>query len=200
MKIEVRIVRDIIEDLSDRRGLRQEWEHIDPEIQGQIRRTWRAIVRLACDGVKGERGLATTVRVMRVNPESGVEVPKYMTAGAAGFDLRAAADAEVWPGQTVMVGTGLAFEIPNWLEMQIRPRSGISKLGVQSFLGTIDSDYRGEVGILLHNSGPERFLVRKGDRIAQGVISPVVRVLFEMADELSRTERGAGGFGHTGVK
>ncbi len=142
----------------------------------------------------------TTVRVKKMDPESDIDTPKYMTAGAAGFDLRAAADAEVWPGQTVMVGTGLAFEIPNWLEMQIRPRSGISKLGVQSFLGTIDSDYRGEVGILLHNSGPERFLVRKGDRIAQGVISPIIHVRFEISENLSDTERGEGGFGHTGIR
>lgn len=83
--------------------------------------------------------------------------------------------------------------------MQIRPRSGVSKLGVQAFLGTIDSDYRGEVCILLHNASPERFQVKKGDRIAQGVISPVARVRFELADLLGETERGEGGFGHTGV-
>ena len=136
---------------------------------------------------------------IRIKKLADVKNPKYMTPGSAGFDLAASHDAYVWPGDTKKVGTGLAFELPPHLEMQIRPRSGISKLGVHAFLGTIDSDYRGEVCVLLHNAGPERFYVKKGDRIAQGVISPVERVIFEEADDLEQTDRGAGGFGSTGI-
>lgn len=142
----------------------------------------------------------TTVRIQRVDPESDIQIPRYMTPGASGFDLAAAHDAYIWPGDTAKIGTGLKFELPGHLEMQVRPRSGVSKLGVQAFLGTIDSDYRGEVCVLLYNGGPERFQVKKGDRIAQGVISPVSRVRFELAESLSETERGEGGFGSTGVK
>ena len=142
----------------------------------------------------------TTVRIQKVDSESDIEIPRYMTPGAVGFDLAAAHDAYIWPGDTIRIGTGLKFELPGHLEMQIRPRSGISKLGVQAFLGTIDSDYRGEVCVLLYNGGPERFQVRKGDRIAQGVISPVARPHFEFSDSLSETERGEGGFGSTGVR
>lgn len=142
----------------------------------------------------------TTVRIQKVDPESDIEIPRYMTPGAVGFDLAAAHDAYIWPGDTIRIGTGLKFELPGHLEMQIRPRSGISKLGVQAFLGTIDSDYRGEVCVLLYNGGPERFQVRKGDRIAQGVISPVARARFEFSDSLSETERGGDGFGSTGVR
>jgi dUTP pyrophosphatase len=148
---------------------------------------------------KKEYELTTSIRIQRIDPESDIELPLYMTPGAAGFDLPAAQGAELWPGETKKIGTGLRFELPGHLEMQIRPRSGLSKLGVQAFLGTIDSDYRGEVCVLLHNCGHERFQVKKGDRIAQGVISPVARVRFELSDEISATERGEGGFGHTGV-
>ena len=142
----------------------------------------------------------TTVKIQKVDPESDIQIPRYMTPGAVGFDLAAAHGAYIWPRETVKIGTGLRFELPGHLEMQIRPRSGISKLGVQAFLGTIDSDYRGEVCVLVYNGGPERFQIKKGDRIAQGVISPVARVRFELSDSLNETERGEGGFGHTGVR
>ena len=130
----------------------------------------------------------TTVKIQKVDPKSDTQVPRYMTPGAVGFDLAAAHDAYIWPRETVKIGTGLKFELPDHLEMQIRP-----------FLGTIDSDYRGEVCVLLYNGGPERFQVKKGDRIAQGVISPVARVHFMFVDSLSETERGECGFGHTGM-
>ncbi|MGD9663163.1 MAG: dUTP diphosphatase [Porticoccaceae bacterium] len=142
----------------------------------------------------------TIVKIQKVDPNSDIETPKYMTSGSVGFDIRAAHDAYIWPNDTVRIGTGLRFEIPEFLEMQIRPRSGISSLGVQAFLGTVDSDYRGEVCVMLYNGSPERFQVCKGDRIAQGVISPITRVIFSLADHLSETARGEGGFGHTGVK
>jgi dUTP pyrophosphatase len=144
---------------------------------------------------------APRVRFQRLRP--GALVPKYMSAGAAGLDLAAAPDApiEIAPGARAAVPTGLAFEIPPGFEGQVRPRSGLArKLGITlpNAPGTIDSDYRGEVLVLLMNLGTEPFVVNPGDRIAQLVIAPVVTVELEEADALGTTVRGGGGFGHTG--
>jgi dUTP pyrophosphatase len=126
-----------------------------------------------------------------------------MSAGAAGLDLASAADGPVQlePGARVGVPTGLALEIPAGFEGQVRPRSGLAmKFGVTilNAPGTIDSDYRGELTVLLVNLGRQAHVINPGDRIAQLVIAPVVQVAIEEVSELSDTARGAGGFGHTG--
>lgn len=136
----------------------------------------------------------------------GLELPAYETANSAGVDLRAAVpiDAAVTlaTGERTLIPTGLAMEIPEGYEAQIRPRSGLAiKNGVTALNspGTIDADYRGEVQVILINHGADPFTVERGMRIAQMVIAPVTQVTFATTDELSDTERGAGGFGSTGV-
>jgi dUTP pyrophosphatase len=141
------------------------------------------------------------VRFVKVRP--GAQAPRYMSGGAAGLDLASAADGpiEILPGARAAVPTGLAFAIPPGFEGQVRPRSGLArKLGITlpNAPGTIDSDYRGEVLVLLLNRGTERYIVAPGDRIAQMVIAPVVIAELEEAATLDETVRGAGGFGHTG--
>ena len=129
--------------------------------------------------------------------------PAYMTAGAAGMDLASAAPESVTmgPGRRVAVPTGLVLEIPAGYEGQVRPRSGLARkhgVTLTNAPGTIDSDYRGEVVVLLVNLGQEAHTIAPGDRIAQLVIAPVTRVALVEAEALSDTERGEGGFGHTG--
>lgn len=180
-----------------------------------------------------------SVKIKRLHPDA--VIPQYATDGSAGFDLVAVEDVIISPGDTVLVRTGLAFEIPVGYEMQIRPRSGISlrtKLRVANAPGTVDEDFRGEVAVIFDNisliddiaygkcygfingnfsntvHGKEyvpyletpnivhnvSYIIRKGDRIAQGVIAPVYRAVFTEVDELGETERGNGGFGHSGVR
>ncbi|HDR6821559.1 TPA: dUTP diphosphatase [Bacillus thuringiensis] len=158
-----------------------------------------------------------------------VELPKYAKSGDAGFDLVAAEDVIIKPGETKVIPTGLAFEIPPGYEMQIRPRSGMSrKTKLRVVLGTIDSGYRGEVGVIVDNTSIVEYAsqprllkgafvgdndfnvtkatkyevikINKGERIAQGVIAPVITANFVEVDELSDSDRGTGGFGSTGVK
>lgn len=136
----------------------------------------------------------------------GLELPAYETANSAGVDLRAAvaenAPITLLTGERTLIPTGLAMEIPEGYEAQIRPRSGLAiKNGVTALNspGTIDADYRGEVQVILINHGAEPFTVERGMRIAQMVIAPVTQVTFTTTEELSSTERGAGGFGSTGV-
>ena len=136
----------------------------------------------------------------------GLELPAYETLNSAGVDLRAAVpqDAPVTlsKGERILIPTGLAMEIPEGFEAQIRPRSGLAiKNGITALNspGTIDADYRGEVQVVLINHGAEPFIVERGMRIAQMVIAPVTQVTFTTTKELSDTERGAGGFGSTGV-
>jgi dUTP pyrophosphatase len=133
----------------------------------------------------------------------GAVPPRYMTAGAAGMDLSSAADAPVSlaPGERAAIPTGLAFEIPRGYEGQVRPRSGLARRAGVTLInapGTVDSDYRGEVTVLLVNLGSEPHIIAPGDRIAQLVIAPVVEAALSEAEELSDTTRGSGGFGHTG--
>lgn len=146
---------------------------------------------------------------IRVSFEAGadrtVPLPSYETAGAAGADLRAnfpdRGSVDVQPGARLLVPTGLRIEIPEGYEVQIRPRSGLAlKHGITlpNAPGTIDSDYRGPLGVIVMNAGDAAFVIAHGDRIAQMVVAPVVRARFEPADRLSGTERGAGGFGSTG--
>jgi dUTP pyrophosphatase len=132
-----------------------------------------------------------------------VPLPSYQTAGAAGLDLCAAVPQSVViePGERRFVPTGIAVAIPNGFEGQVRPRSGLALkhgIGIVNSPGTIDSDYRGEIGIVLVNHGSDPFVVTNGARIAQLVIAPVARVTVEAVDTLDTTDRGAGGYGSTG--
>lgn len=148
---------------------------------------------------------APTVRFKKLR--AGVATPRYMSEGAAGMDLSYApsgasdASLSVEPGARVAVPTGLAVEIPPGFEGQVRPRSGLARTAGVTLVnapGTIDSDYRGEVTVLLVNLGQKTHIIAPGDRIAQLIIAPVARVDLEEVSELGQTERGAGGFGHTG--
>jgi dUTP pyrophosphatase len=144
---------------------------------------------------------APRVRFVKLRP--GALAPRYMSAGAAGLDLASGADEaiEIAPGARAAVPTGLAFEIPPGFEGQVRPRSGLAfKHGVTCLNtpGTIDADYRGEMKVILVNHGEEDFVIRRGERIAQLVIAPVVQAVWAEVDSLDDTVRGAGGFGSTG--
>ena len=130
-------------------------------------------------------------------------LPRYMTDHAAGMDLAAAIDEPITlaPGTRARVGTGIAVSLPVGFEAQIRPRSGLADRHGVTLLnspGTVDADYRGEIGVILVNHGEESFTVRNGDRIAQMVIGAICRVQWVEVDGLDDTNRGAGGFGHTG--
>ena len=144
-------------------------------------------------------------QVVRLPHAEGLELPSYGTPGAAGMDLRAAipedAPLTLAPGQRAMVPTGLSIAVPEGFEAQVRPRSGLAvKHGIScvNTPGTIDSDYRGEVHVVLINLGQEPFTLRRGERIAQMVIAAYARVEWHEVESLSETVRGAGGFGSTG--
>ena len=141
------------------------------------------------------------VMVRRLDHFAGLELPEYATAGAAGMDVLAAEDVTLVPGARHAVATGLALAIPAGFEIQVRPRSGLALkhgISVPNAPGTIDSDYRGELKVILINLGTADFAVRRGDRIAQLVLAPVVRASWLKVDELDETARGEGGFGSTG--
>jgi dUTP pyrophosphatase len=141
------------------------------------------------------------VRIRRLRRDA--VLPRYMTDHAAGMDLAAAIDEPITlaPRARARVGTGLAVSLPAGFEAQIRPRSGLADRHGVTLLnspGTIDADYRGEIGVILVNHGDEPFTVRGGDRVAQMVIGATSRVQWVEVDDLDETSRGAGGFGHTG--
>jgi dUTP pyrophosphatase len=145
------------------------------------------------------------VRIQRLRPEKDKDLPlpAYMTKDSAGLDLMAAVDQDITiePGRITLVPTGLAISLPPGFEAQIRPRSGLAlKRGVTliNSPGTIDADYRGEIGLAVVNLGPEEVIVKRGDRIAQMVVSRVWQADLELVPDLDETERGSGGFGHTG--
>ena len=141
------------------------------------------------------------VMVKRLPHFAGLELPAYATEGAAGMDVLAAEEVMLAPGERWPVATGIAVAIPHGYEIQVRPRSGLALkhgIGVPNTPGTIDSDYRGELKVILINHGNTPFEVRRGDRIAQLVLAPVVRASWLKVDELDETTRGAGGFGSTG--
>ncbi|MBR3053206.1 MAG: dUTP diphosphatase [Firmicutes bacterium] len=141
---------------------------------------------------------------LRIISESG-RIPKYETPLSAGFDIAAwlpDGPVTLGPGERYLVPTGIFMELPEGYEAQVRARSGLAVkhgIGLVNGIGTIDADYRGEVRVALINWGKEPFLINDGDRIAQIVINRFEQAEFECAEELSETERGAGGFGHTGV-
>ncbi len=150
--------------------------------------------------------ITPTLNLVRLPHGEGLELPAYETKGAAGMDLRAAIDdgatLTIAPWNRVLVPTGFVFEVPEGFEAQIRPRSGLAfKHGVTCLNspGTVDSDYRGEVKVLLANLSEEPFAITRGMRIAQMVIAPVMQVRIAEIAEISETTRGAGGFGSTGV-
>ncbi len=144
------------------------------------------------------------IYIKRFKKDSLVPIPQYMTGGASGMDLFASLEREVTlePGERRLIPTGIAVAIPEGFEGQVRPRSGLAiqkGIGVVNGPGTIDSDYRGEIGVLLINFGNEPFTIRHGERIAQLVISQVFRASLEEVDDLPTTPRQGGGFGHTGI-
>lgn len=141
---------------------------------------------------------------VKVRASEGALVPSYKTEGAAGADVCAFVDQSVTilPGSFAMIPTGLFFEIPQGYEIQVRPRSGLAAkngITVLNTPGTIDSDYRGELKVILINLGKEAFVVNRGERIAQIILSSVTLAAFKITDSLSTTERGEKGFGSTGV-
>jgi dUTP pyrophosphatase len=155
-------------------------------------------------------GVSLTIEVLREDwADPGVALPDYATAGAAGADLRANLPPEdrdgglvLDPGARALVPTGLRLAIPEGFEMQIRPRSGLALkhgISVPNAPGTIDSDYRGPLGVILINLGDAPFVVEHGARIAQAIVTPVVQADFALKAALSDTPRGVGGFGSTGV-
>lgn len=146
-----------------------------------------------------------TVSVRPLPHFEGLDLPAYETLGAAGMDVRAAIPEgdtiTLAPGQRDMVPTGLSVAIPQGYEIQMRPRSGLAaKHGITCLNspGTIDSDYRGELKVILINHGAEPFVIKRGERIGQMVLAPVTRIVWQTVDNLDETDRGSGGFGSTG--
>jgi dUTP pyrophosphatase len=144
------------------------------------------------------------VHITPLGNAEGLPVPHYQTEHSAGVDLYAAVNDEVVlaAGTWKLIPTGISVAIPEGYEGQVRPRSGLALkhgIGMLNAPGTIDADYRGEIGIILFNFSGQPFTIRRGDRIAQMVFAKLVRATFESVDTLSETKRGAGGFGHTGV-
>ena len=141
------------------------------------------------------------VAVMRLPHGEGLDLPAYATDGAAGMDAVAAEDVTLAPGARHAVATGLAMAIPAGFEIQVRPRSGLALkhgITVPNTPGTIDSDYRGELKVILINHGTEPFAIQRGDRVAQLVLAPVTRASWVEVQALDETARGSGGFGSTG--
>ena len=145
------------------------------------------------------------IRIRRLDSCKDVPLPEYETEGASGMDLRAAVEGKVVlnPGEVRLIPTGLVVSIPRGYEAQIRPRSGLALkygVGMVNSPGTIDSDYRGEIGLVMINWGQAPFVIQRGDRVAQMVISKVTRAEFSEVNDLESTKRGEKGFGHSGVK
>lgn len=160
-----------------------------------------------------------TLKVKRIG-DHGLPLPKYETEGASGFDLRAFVNYDFWKdedvagcgrihsgdyvvlnhGDRISLPCGFAFEVPEGNELQVRPRSGLSSKGIVCAFGTVDSDYRGEVRVILTNQSDEPFTISNGDRVAQGVIAPVSRPPLVEVEELTPTTRGGNGFGSTGTR
>jgi dUTP pyrophosphatase len=145
--------------------------------------------------------MSIPVQVKRLPHGAGLPLPAYATSGAAGMDVVSAEVVTIAPGARHAVATGLAVAIPEGYEIQVRPRSGLALkhgISVPNTPGTIDSDYRGELKVILINLGAEPFAIARGDRVAQLVLAPVVQAAWDEVAELDATERGEGGFGSTG--
>jgi dUTP pyrophosphatase len=146
------------------------------------------------------------VKIKRIRPQedSDLPSPRYMTEKSSGMDLYAAVNEEIFlnPGQRRLIPTGIAVSVPEGYEAQVRPRSGLALrdgITLANTPGTIDADYRGEIGVILINHGENPFQVKRGDRVAQMVIVPVARGELEWVEDLDETPRSGGGFGHTGI-
>ncbi len=146
------------------------------------------------------------VKIKRIRPQedSDLPLPRYMTEKSSGMDLYAAGNEEIFlnPGQRRLIPTGIAVSVPEGYEAQVRPRSGLALrdgITLANTPGTIDADYRGEIGVILINHGEKPFQVERGDRVAQMVIVPVARAELEWVEDLDETPRSGGGFGHTGI-
>lgn len=143
------------------------------------------------------------LKIMKLHPDA--IIPEYAKEGDSGFDLAALEEVTLRPGETKLVKTGIAVELPPGTELQVRPRSGMSlktPLNIRNSPGTVDNGYRGDVGVICHclmNAKNESVVIKKGDRIAQGVVMPVIRCEIEEVESLSDTARGADGYGSTGV-
>ena len=147
------------------------------------------------------QGTPIPVQVKRLPHGEGLPLPAYATDGAAGMDVVSAENVTLAPGARHAVATGLSMAIPDGYEIQVRPRSGLALkhgISVPNTPGTIDSDYRGELKVILINLGPEPFAIQRGDRVAQLVLAPVVQAAWDEVADLDATERGEGGFGSTG--
>jgi len=145
--------------------------------------------------------MSIAVQVKRLPHGEGLPLPAYATSGAAGMDVVSAEDVVIAPGARHAVATGLALAIPQGYEIQVRPRSGLALkhgITVPNTPGTIDSDYRGELKVILINHGDAPFAIVRGDRVAQLVLAPVVQAAWDEVEELDATTRGEGGFGSTG--
>jgi len=147
----------------------------------------------------------TRVRIVRLPGARDLPLPRQATSQSAGFDLQAHVDdrLEIPPGGRALVPTGVAIALPDGYEAQVRPRSGLALrkgLTLVNTPGTVDADYRGEIRLIMINHGDETVVVRRGDRLAQMVIHTVPRVVLEEVDSLPESERGSGGFGHTGER
>jgi len=144
--------------------------------------------------------------IVKVKNESNNDIPQYETENSAGMDVRAhltEGNITIEPGERVLIKTGLKLEIPSGYECQVRPRSGLAYkhgITVLNSPGTIDSDYRGDIGVILINHGTSNFIVESGERIGQIVFAKYERAEWKLSEELTETERGDGGFGSTGVK
>ncbi len=144
------------------------------------------------------------IKIKQLENSKDLPLPEYQTEGSSGMDIRASVKETVilMPGEIKVIPTGLIVSIPSGYEGQIRPRSGLALnhgIGMVNSPGTIDSDYRGEIGIIVINWGQEQFIIRRGDRIAQMIINKVYRADITVVDNLDSTQRGGGGFGHSGV-
>jgi dUTP pyrophosphatase len=149
--------------------------------------------------------MSIPIRVRRLAHSKGLPLPAYTTAGAAGMDLMAAVTAPVTigPNQRALIPTGLTIALPPGYELQVRPRSGLALrhgITLPNSPGTIDEDYRGEISVIVLNTGNETFVVERGTRIAQAVLAPVSRAVWREVESLDVTERDTGGFGSTGFK
>jgi dUTP pyrophosphatase len=148
--------------------------------------------------------MSIPIRVRRLPHAEGLNLPSYATDGAAGMDLLAAVrePVTVGPGERTLIPTGLTIALPPGYELQVRPRSGLALrhgITLPNTPGTIDEDYRGEIGVIILNTGTEAFVVERGARIAQAVLAPVSRAEWQEVDSLDATARNAGGFGSTGT-
>jgi dUTP pyrophosphatase len=136
------------------------------------------------------------VKIKRLHPDA--KIPEHKTEYAAGFDIYSHQDVMLYPGETMKIPTGIAIEIPEGFYLRIEDRSGMAAKGIHKAAGIIDSDYRGELIIVLHNSTNEIYRIEKHDRIAQGILTPAMQGHFTESEDLSETSRGAGGFNSTG--